>query len=129
MDCESTPQPAPAPAGSGFWWGTRARLPALHEGVRVVWLWVLEFGSTAGAGADWLGRLRGPKLGSGWGRWYRWLSVRRRSSVGADELDGWLDVPSGLALDWCVRDATESRWGRWMVDQGWWPGVAGFVRA
>ena len=38
MDCESTPRPAPAPAAYGVWWGTRARLPALHEVVRVVWL-------------------------------------------------------------------------------------------
>jgi len=30
MDCESTPELASAPAVSGFWWGTRARLPALH---------------------------------------------------------------------------------------------------
>jgi hypothetical protein len=30
MDCESTSKLAPAPAVSGFLWGTRARLPALH---------------------------------------------------------------------------------------------------
>src|ERR1035441_2629779 len=50
MDCESTPELAPAPAVSGVGWGTRARLPALHEVVRVVWLGSLVFGSAAGAG-------------------------------------------------------------------------------
>ena len=49
-DCESTPEPALAPAAYGVWWGTRARLPALHEVVRVVWL---------GSKYSWLQRGRG----------------------------------------------------------------------
>ena len=60
----------------------------------------------------------GPIAESGWGDRCRWLSERRRSSVSA-ELKRRLDVRSGLALVWRVRDELERRWGR-----GMWPGGA-----